>query len=297
MAEVLPDKTALIDEAIARYGIRSVVDLGGCWGVDGGYTFHALETGKIERAVLVDGGITPGTRERAEKWPQLELVEAALGEEETVEQVGTVDAAIMFDILLHQVAPDWDEFLKRYARNVDTLIINNQGWSGPETIRFPDFSVEEFIERTFHTNEERLREWYAQHDDWNEDQRKPWRDIHNFWQWGITEKDLVGVLWDLGYRVDFLFNKGLMNPRWPEIEVVGLIARKRHLPHPVTRVQATWPAPEPAAAPDPTPEPATPEVGRPGPVPRARRRVPEPARKVYRKARRLAGRQVRRLRS
>lgn len=238
---IIPHKFALIDEALARYDIKSFVDLGGCWAVNGGYTFHALQSGRIERAVLVDGAITELTHKRAEPWPQLELVEAPLGEQETVTQVGTVDAAIMFDILLHQVAPDWDEFLKRYARNVDTLIIHNQGWLGSETVRFPNFDVDEFLSRTYHSDEKRVREWYDQHSEWNDEQGKLWRDVHNFWQWGITEGDLVGTLWNLGYRIDYLFNKGVMDERFSEIEVVGLIARKRELPHPFVGVPVTWP--------------------------------------------------------
>jgi len=271
---IVPHKSALIDEAIARYGIRSFVDLGGCWGVHGGYTLHALKTGRIERAVLVDGNITALTRTRGEPWPQLELVESALGEEKTVEQVGTVDAAIMFDILLHQVSPNWNEFLERYSRNVGTLIIYNQGWLGRETVRFTDLPVDEYLAHTYHINEGRIREWYGQHAEWNDDQGKPWRDVHNFWQWGITEKDLIGVLWDLGYRIDYLFNTGLMDQRFPKIEVVGLIARKRDLPHPTTNLPAIWPtqpaeprrsvdagaSPDPTATPDPTASPDVPTL-------------------------------------
>ena len=40
--EILPHKTDLIDRALAIHKIRSVVDLGACWGVNGGYSFHAM---------------------------------------------------------------------------------------------------------------------------------------------------------------------------------------------------------------------------------------------------------------
>jgi hypothetical protein len=228
-----PYKTAVIDEAIARYGLRSVVDLGGCWGVNGAYTFHALNRGELDRAVIVDGQITRLTRERAATRPQLELLEAPLGTAETVERIGKVDGAIMYDILLHQVGPDWDQFLRRWS-DVDTLIICNQNWLGPQTVRFADWDVEEYLRRVLHGNENRIRQWYAEHDQWNQEQGKPWRDVYNFWQWGITTKDLVGVLWDLGYRIDYLFNHGEFNPQFPEVEAITLIARKRHLPQPRT---------------------------------------------------------------
>lgn len=222
-------KVALVTEALRRYEIRSLADLGGCWGVNGAHTFEAMAAGTLDRAVIVDGHITALTRQRAEGRTELELVEAPLGVETTVEAVGGVDAAIMFDILLHQVAPDWDEFLARYAPRVDTLIIYNQGWLGPATIRFPDFTLEEYLDRVFHADAARIRQWYAKHGELNAEQGKPWRDAHNFWQWGITQADLVGCLWRLGYRVDLLRNDGVFNRRFPEIEALGLIARKRHL--------------------------------------------------------------------
>ncbi|MFV1989155.1 MAG: hypothetical protein ACC652_00265 [Acidimicrobiales bacterium] len=224
------NKGLVIEWAFDAYQIDSIVDLGGCWGVNGGYTFHALRLGDMRRAVLVDGRITDLTRQRALEFPQLELVEAALGSRETVEQVGKVDAAIMYDILLHQVDPDWAEFLARYSELVDTLIIHNQGWLGPETVRFPDFGVDEYIERVYHPSEESVREWYEQHDEMHPGQNKPWRDVHNHWQWGITAKDLVSTLWDLGYRIDFFHNHGHFDPRFEEIEVLSIIARKRDLP-------------------------------------------------------------------
>lgn len=251
----LPHKAALIDEALARYDIRSMVDLGGCWGVNGAYLLGALERGKLDRALLVDGTITPLTRERGSVFPQLELVEAALGDEQTVETVGKVDAAIMFDILLHQVAPDWDEFLARYAANVDTLIIYNQGWLGPATIRFADLGVDAYLERVFHVDETRIRAWFDEHGEWNAEQNKSWRDVHNFWQWGITQDALVGRLWKLGYRVDLLRNDGLFDPRFREVEAIGLIARKRHL-SPAPRPALPAKTAEPGKAPRTRPRPA-----------------------------------------
>jgi hypothetical protein len=236
---VNPHKASVIDHAFARYDLTSFVDLGGCWGVNGAYTFHALRRGGVQRAVLVDGTITDLTRERAVDFRQLELLEAALGDEQTAKQVGDVDAAIMYDILLHQVSPDWTDFLGRYADTTDTLIIHNQCWLGPETVRFPDFHVEEYLRRVYHTDPDRVREWYGQHGEFNVEQQKSWRDVHNFWQWGITAKDLVGVLWDLGYRVDYFHNAGLFDPRFPEIEVLSVVGRKRSLPH----------APAPVASP------------------------------------------------
>jgi hypothetical protein len=234
-ASIAEDKAALIERAIKQYGLKSIVDLGACWGVHGGYTWHALEKGRLDRAVIVDGHITETTRERARKWPQAELISGGLAAEDTVAKVGAVDAAIMYDVLLHQVDPDWTTMLERWSRQVDTLIIHNQNWLGPETVRFPDFGAEEYIERVFHSDPERVRSWYGRHDEMNEDEGKRWRDVHFFWQWGITQKDLVGTLWDLGYRVDFMEEAGLFADKFSEFDAVSLIARKRELPLEVRR--------------------------------------------------------------
>ncbi len=225
---ITPHKAALIDSAMQRFEIKSMVDLGGCWGVHGGYLLHAIREHGLERGVIVDGNITDLTRQRTKEFPQVELIEGALGARKIVKRVGRVDAALMYDILLHQVDPDWDEFLARYAPNVETLIIFNQSWLGPRTIRFVnEFGVEEFIRRVPHGKKSGVREWFSKLDETHPLLKRPWRDIHYIWQWGITQKDLVGILWDLGYRIDFLSNYGEHNPKFPEVELVGIIARKR----------------------------------------------------------------------
>lgn len=136
-----PEKMELLDIAHELTGFRSFADLGGCWGVNGAYAFHAagLCGGELERAVIVDGNVTPRTRQRATAYPKLELVQGLLGERTAMEAVGRVDALIMFDILLHQVDPDWDEFLRLWLERARTVIIFNQNWLGtPKTIRFVD---------------------------------------------------------------------------------------------------------------------------------------------------------------
>jgi hypothetical protein len=224
-----PHKNDLIDWALRFYEIKSLVDLGACWGVNGGYTFHALNTHELERALIVDGDITNLTRERAAKFPQLELIAGLLGDADTLERIGNVDAAIIYDILLHQVGPNWDEFLEMYS-HIDTLIIFNQSWLGPETVRFVEFGLDDYLKRVPHTSEVRVREWFGKHDVFHPDLRKPWRDVHYFWQWGITQKDLIDALWRLGYGVGYLASYGFYDPTFPEVELVGVICHKRGEP-------------------------------------------------------------------
>ena len=71
--------------AIDRYGLKSIIDVGACWGVNGAYTFHALASGKIERAVIVDGNITSLTRERATGDARIELRQGNIGDAEFID--------------------------------------------------------------------------------------------------------------------------------------------------------------------------------------------------------------------
>ena len=67
------------------------------------------------------------------------------------------DAAIIFDVLLHQVAPDWDAFLARYARKVDHFIIWNQDWAGSEeTVRFVERGLDWYLANVGDTDRARI---------------------------------------------------------------------------------------------------------------------------------------------
>ena len=63
-----------------------------------------------------------------------------------MDQVGRVDAIFLFDVLLHQVAPDWDTILEMYAKNVRVFGIYNQQWTGADTtVRLLDLGEEEYF--------------------------------------------------------------------------------------------------------------------------------------------------------
>ena len=123
MSVLQQDKTDLIDRACKDFGVESFADLGAVWGVAGGYTFYTLEKYHIEKAFLVDTGITDEVREKKKEFPQLSLIEANFGSPEVSQKIATVGAIIMFDVLLHQVAPDWDEVIRNYSKNTDHFVI------------------------------------------------------------------------------------------------------------------------------------------------------------------------------
>jgi hypothetical protein len=199
-----PTKLALIDRALEMYEIHSILDLGACWGVHGGYTFHALDNGDIWRAFIVDGNITEPTKERKRNYSQLTLLQGELGNSAFVSDVKEIDAIIMYDILLHQVSPDWIEFIKMWGAIAKVLIIYNQNWLQEDNVvRFVDRDVEWFIKNVPHTNAQSVREWYKKHEQWNADAKRKWKDVHWFWQWGIPREKLKEAILAQGFRIDY----------------------------------------------------------------------------------------------
>src|SRR2546425_1146625 len=89
---LLQDKLDLIDFAFSRFNLRSFADLGGVWGVEGGYTFYALEKYIVAAAALVDTHPTDTIKNRAWNFPQLRVITGNFGDERIAREVGDVDA-------------------------------------------------------------------------------------------------------------------------------------------------------------------------------------------------------------
>ena len=207
-SEAQPIKRRVIDWAFARTGARSFADLGGLWAVNGAYTFHALEHHQVERGCLVDEAYWSDAATRsARRHPQLELVQGNFGDPAIRDRVGEVDAVFLFDVLLHQVGPDWDEILAMYAESARCLCIVNPQWTaGPETVRLVDLGREEFIASVpAQSNHDEL---FDRLDEIHPDHGRPHRDVHEIWQWGIVDEDLVGRLADLGFALAYYENLG-----------------------------------------------------------------------------------------
>ena len=63
-----------------------------------------------------------------------------------MQQIGKVDAITLFDVLLHQVNPDWDEILEMYAPSTTYFIIYNQQFvAADKTVRLLDLGYEDFF--------------------------------------------------------------------------------------------------------------------------------------------------------
>src|SRR5215471_9874386 len=129
-------KRKLIDFACKQLQVWSIADLGGVWGVDGEYTFYAMEKHRIETAFLVDITFTETLMERKEKYPGLKIINGNFGDDWVLKEIAGVDAVILFDVLLHQVNPNWDDILEMYAsRTKSFLIFNPQLIASNRTVR------------------------------------------------------------------------------------------------------------------------------------------------------------------
>lgn len=209
-----PDKCDAIDYAVKYCGLRSFADLGGIWAVDGGYAFYALETHRLQNACIVDYTFTPAVAKWGERYPGLRTIRGNFGTESIANQVGNVDAVFMFDVLLHQVNPDWDAVLATYAKRVNCFVILNQQYLARKTFRLLDRGRDEYFKHVPHTDQEV--------EDYRHAFEKPnaihpvigctYRDNPSIWQWGITDGDLIAKMNTLGFTLQYFKNCG--NP-WP----------------------------------------------------------------------------------
>ena len=215
MNKLLADKINLIDYTGNSVGIKSFADLGGVWGVNGGYTFYTLEKHKIDKAFLIDTNFTETIKERQKLYAQLTLIESNFGSYDVVRRVGDVDAIFLFDVLLHQVTPDWDEIIRMYSENTQNFLVYNQQYIGSKTIRLLDLGEEEYFKNIPHTREQEpyksvMEKMYQIHPQHN----RIYRDIHNIWQWGIVNNDLIYVMKKQGFDKVYHKNHG----QWGELK-------------------------------------------------------------------------------
>lgn len=188
----------------------SFADLGGIWGVEGAYTFYTLRKYGAKRAFLVDTNFTDNPLRKARAQGCLQLIQGNFGEESVAEQLGMVDAVFLFDVLLHQVKPDWNEILENYSKRTNYFVLYNQQWTGSEnTVRLLDLGYDEYLRNLRHVADhpvyqavfEKMYEIHPEH-------KRIWRDIHNVWQWGITDRDLLRTMENLGFKMQYYKNFG-----------------------------------------------------------------------------------------
>lgn len=200
---LIRDKLDLIDLAHNLFDIRSIADLGGVWGVNAGYTFYNLEKYENDKAFLVDTNFFPEVLSEQQKHPQLKLIHGNFGEQSSVDQIGQVDAVLLYDVLLHQVKPDWNQVLERYAKICNHFIIYNQQFiASDKTVRLLELGEDEYFKNVPHRRDEgNYPELFSKLDEIHPEYKRKYRDIHNIWQWGIVDRDLYNTLKDLGFKM------------------------------------------------------------------------------------------------
>ena len=209
---IIPDKLDLLDHSFTAAAITSFAELGCTWGVDGAYGFHVLERYPVTHAVQVDSVISDAMKARAAAHPQLRQLARNFGEPDVPEAIGDVDAVILFDVLLHQVRPDWDEVLRMYAPRTRHFLVYNQQWvKGPDTVRLVDLGKEEYF-RSVPAGSENLRSYLGLFEGLGQPAAnqpgRTRRDGIGIWQWGITDSDLLKALARLGFELRHYRNHG-----------------------------------------------------------------------------------------
>ena len=140
---LVAEKLTLIDHAIECHKVQTFADLGGVWGVLGGYSLHALERG-MESGILVD----KKADEVKNLHPSLQTITANFALREVASQI-KVDCIFLFDVLLHQIQPNWDYVLRLYRDSAKIFLIYNQQWVGTKnTVRLPDLGEDAFFIET-----------------------------------------------------------------------------------------------------------------------------------------------------
>jgi len=206
------NKKELIDFVFSNLNSHedSFADLGGVWNVNAAYTFYTIDEYDINSAYLVDTNFTELVKQKVRKYKNLILINENIGEKSIIERISKVDVIFLFDVLLHQVKPNWDEILKMYSQITDCFVIYNpQFIMSKKTIRLLDLGVDEYFENVPHNREHPtykalFDKMYVIHSQ----QKRIWRDIHNVWQWGITDQDLSAKMREFGFEMKYFKNYG-----------------------------------------------------------------------------------------
>ena len=247
-----PGKLELIDEVARRIpGPWRFVDLGGLWAVHGAYAFHALAQPGCVGGTMVDTHPTRTFMDALANAPTLHYVKGNFGDEAVFRELPPFDVVFLFDTLLHQVRPDWDEILRMYASRASHVLIFNQQYLGDRTTRLLELGEDEYFDNVPHDRAHpTYSDLFRKLDHKHPAHERNWRDVHHIWQWGIVDADLASTMASLGFEQVFSRNWG---------QVLDLKRFENHA-FIFSRTSSAVAAPSPAArstAPDATPKPTS----------------------------------------
>lgn len=185
-----PGKLDLIEQFASHVtGPWRFIDIEGVGDMDGGCAFHALTQPGCMSGTEVDTRSTSTFLEALAAEPRLTYVDANFRDAEVIVGLPPFNVVFLFDILPHQVRPNWNEILSMYASRASHVLIFNPQYSGDHTIRLLD-QQHPACERTS-------------------------RDVHQICQWGIANDDLIATMAVLGFELVFNRNWGQV----PDLEL------------------------------------------------------------------------------
>lgn len=160
--------------------------------------------------MLVDTHPTELMLTQSKKYPQVRSIKGNFGDKSISQEVGPIDIVFLFDVLLHQVAPNWDEVLEIYSHQTRCFVIFNQQWIGSSsTIRLLDLGEDSYFQNVPHNkNEPPYDTLFQKLDQKHPDHDRMWKDVHHIWQWGITDEDLQSKMKSLGFHMQYYKNCG-----------------------------------------------------------------------------------------
>jgi Glycosyltransferase like family len=200
-----PAKLRAIDYAVDELGIESFASLE-IAAAYGQFAFYAIDKPSVERGVLVDVRASRprdhvlSAIEQAAERPGMEVLNSRFWDPDTVDEIGQVDAVLLFDVLLRMIEPDWDQVLELYAPATSSFVISNPQWQGDTTVRLIDLGREKYTGAV--PPWDAHRELFERLDDWHEGQERRYRDSNHVWQWGITDADLRAKMEALGFSLE-----------------------------------------------------------------------------------------------
>jgi len=225
---VNPEKMRLIDKAFSASGFRpkSFADLGGVWKVDAAYTIYTAKKFNIP-GKIVDTNFNPTAQAELDKLPNIKTLEGNFGDDRIITELDKPDMVFFFDVLLHQVNPNWDEILTKYSKVTNCFVIYNQQIINyDKTIRLTELSLSKYKELVPARTDDVYDYIFSHKEELNTEYNKPWKDIHNIWQWGITDNDLREKLDRLGFKEIFYKNYGYF-PKLKTFDERGFIFVKK----------------------------------------------------------------------
>src|SRR5262249_11790386 len=121
------------------------------------------------------------------------------------EQIGAVDVIYLFDVLYMQANPTWEQVLEMYAGRTKCFLVSNVHFNCLErTVRLIELGRNEYFNYVPATEDTHGYEGlFDKLDEIHPEYKCRYRDCHHFWQWGMTDKDLIDKMKRLGFRMHY----------------------------------------------------------------------------------------------